>query len=372
MIFKVTVATAVVVVAVSLMLPNSYSATALLLPAQEDKGFASALTAQLGGLADLSGDALGGVSTSELYVSMLKSETIKDPIINRFKLKDVYGRKFLSDTYAALDSHTSVSAGKKDGIITITVEDKDPKRAAALANAYVEELKNLKVQLNTAGAAENRMFLGERLATAKADLAQAEEELKAFQIKNKSIQMPEQVKASISGIAELKASLALKEAELSTVRRSRTETNQQVKNLKTLIANMKSQIARLESGTGGGAIPAFGSLPQIGQDYARLMREFKTQENIVELMTKQFELAKFSEAKYVSPFQVLQIAKVPERKSKPQRAKLVLMAAFAMGFFSIIAAFFLEYVDKMPESEKIRWEKIKREIPLFCARDGKS
>ena len=159
MILKLCLATAVITAVYSLLLPNIYSATALLLPAQEEKGLASALTSQLGGLANLAGTSVSGTTIADLYVSMLKSETVKDPIIDRFKLMEIYDRKLRTDTYAVLDQKSSISAGKKDGIITITVDDKDPKLAAAIANAYLEELHNLTVRLNIAGAGENRAAL---------------------------------------------------------------------------------------------------------------------------------------------------------------------------------------------------------------------
>jgi uncharacterized protein involved in exopolysaccharide biosynthesis len=302
---------------------------------------------------------------------MLKSETVKDPIIDRFKLMDIYDRRLRADTYKVLDSRSMISAGKKDGIITITVDDKDPKLAAALANAYLEELQKLTVRLNIAGAGENRAFLQERLAGARADLALSEEALKTFQLKNKAVQLPEQAKAAIAGIVELKAVLVAKEVELSTLSRSLTDSTQEIRNLKTTIANLKEQILRLESGTGSGAVPALGSVPGLGQEYARLMRTYKTNEALVELLTKQYEMASISEKKSVSPLQVLQAAKVPERKSRPARAKLVLMATFTMGFFAVVVSFLLEFVARMPEAEKQRWLEIKRDLPAFSLRRSK-
>lgn len=371
MILKLCMATAVLTAGYSLLQPNIYSATALLIPAQEEKGLAAALTSQLGGLANLAGGSVGGATIADLYVSMLKSETIKDPIIDRFKLLEIYDRKFRADAYAVLGQNSSISAGKKDNIITITVDDPDPKRAAAIANAYLDELHKLTIRLNIAGAGENRAFLEERLVGAKADLAVAEDALKTFQMKYKAVQVPEQARATITGIAELKALLAAREVELSTISRSLTDYTPEVRNLKTSIANLKGQIYKLESGTGGGAIPGLGSVPEMGQEYVRLMRNFKAQETMVELLTKQYEMARLSEKKDVAPLQVLQTAKVPEIKSRPARAKLVLMATFSMGFFAIILSFLLEYLARMPEDEKQRWTEVRRDLPFFRGKGRK-
>jgi uncharacterized protein involved in exopolysaccharide biosynthesis len=227
MIFLVTLVAAVISLVYSLFLPNVYTAKTMILPAQEDKGMMSAMMAQFGGMAALAGVTgvpIGGATAADLYVSMLKSEEVKDPIIDRFKLMEVNKDKYRTDTYKALDKNAVIVAGKKDGIITITVDDKDPKRAAALANAYVEELGNLAIRLNVTGAGQNRTFLEERLGKAKADLARAEENLKAFQSKNKAVQVTAQAEAAIKGVAEMRAKLAAQEVQLATYRRQFTES----------------------------------------------------------------------------------------------------------------------------------------------------
>jgi uncharacterized protein involved in exopolysaccharide biosynthesis len=343
MIFTITVTAFLTAVAAMIFLPNIYYAKTLLLPAQEDKGMMSAALSQMGGLAVLAGGAIGGVSQSDLFVGMLKSETIKDPIIDRFKLMDIYKKKYRTDMYAVLDKRVSISVGKKDGIISIGVEDQDPKRAADMANTYAEELQKLTVSLNMSGAGKNRTFLEERLVRAKADLAKAEDGLKTFQGKNKSINVTEQAKASIEGIARLRAELAVQEIQLSSLRRSLTDSTREVKDSLTTIANLKSQISRMEgSGSGASSIPSIGSMPTLGGEYIRLMREFKVQENLVELLTKQYEMARFSEAKDVTPFQILQKAKVPDKKIKPKSRFIVIMTTLTAFMGALVLAFVLE------------------------------
>ena len=359
MIFLVTVAACLVSLIYSLFLHNVYTARALLLPAQEDKGLMNAMMSQIGGLSLLAGGGIGGTTTSDLYVSMLKSETIKDPIIEQFKLKDVYNSNSLTDIYATLDKNVSIVAGKKDSIVTISVEDHNPKRAAEIANAYVMELQKLTVALNISGAGQNRTFLQDRLAKAKVDLSTAEEALKTFQSKNKSINVTEQVKATIGGVAQLRAELALQEVKLSTLRRTLTDSNQKVKNLATSIEYLKRQIEKMEGNSGGSAIPSIGSMPALGQEYVRLFREVKIQETLVEILTRQYELARLSEAKDLSPFQVLQHAKAPDKKSKPKRALLVSITTFSAFIFSIFLAFIIESYDALPPEEKARLKNLK-------------
>jgi tyrosine-protein kinase Etk/Wzc len=370
MILCITLAAAVISVIYSLLLPNIYTAKTLILPSQEDKGMMSAMMAQLGGLATLTGGpggSIGAPTTTDLYVSMLKSEAVKDPIIDRFKLMGALQEKYRTDAYNDLDNKVAISAGKKDGIITITVDDQDPKRAAEIANAYVDELGKLAIRLNVTGAGQDSNFLEGRLASAKADLAKAEENLKAFQSKNKAVQVTAQAEASIKGIAELRAQLAVQEVQLATYRRQFTESSQEVKNLATSVENLRVQIARLEGGGENSAIPSVGSLPSLEQEYVRLKREFNIQESLVELLTKQYEMASLSQSKDISPFQVILKARMPERKSKPSRSSIILKDTILAFSISIISALVLERLAKMSDAERARWRGLLAGLP-FCRR----
>jgi capsule polysaccharide export protein KpsE/RkpR len=302
---------------------------------------------------------------ADLYASMLKSESVKDPIIDRFNLMEVFKNKYRTDTYKALERNTVIMTNKKDGIVTITVDDRDPKRAADIANSYVEELGNLAIRLNITGAVKNRAYLEERLTKARADLANAEDNLKEFQSKNKAVQITSQAEATIKGVADIRARLALQEVQLATYRRQFTESSQEVKNLVASIGNLKSQIAKLEGMGENSTIPSLGAVPALGQEYLRRMREFKIQESLVEVLTKQYEITRLSEARNVSPIQVIQKAKAPERKSKPSRSKFVIKATATIFFFSLIITFVLEHLSKMSDEDRTRWNDIWADLCFF-------
>jgi len=355
----ITLVAAVGAVIYSLSLPNIYTAKTLILPGEDDKGIMGAMMAQMGGLGGLAGDALGGKSKSDLYVTMLKSDTVRDAIIDRFKLMQLYEAKYRAYAHQALGGRTKIITGKKDGVITIAVDDKDPKLAADLANAYVAELGKLAVGLNALGAGNNRAFLEKRIASTRVDLAKAEDALKEFQSRNKAIAVTEQASATIGGIAQLRAQLAIQEVQLATLQRQFTDSSQEVKSAKTGVGNLRAQIAAMEGqGEGSSSIPSVGSVPGLGQQYMRLMREFKIQEAVLEMLVKQFEVASLSETKDVSPLQVIQIAKVPELKSKPSRAKICVVITFLAFFATVVVVCLKESVAHMKEDELARWKAL--------------
>lgn len=358
LIIKVIAAVAIVSLFVSLSIPNRYIATARILPPQQDSGIMGVLMGAAGGMGSVASDLLGKNSPADMYIGILNSDTISDNIIDKFKLMEIYNRKYRLDTYVQLNKNVDIIAGKKDGIISISVEDKDPTRAAAMANEYVEELSKLLVKLNITGANQNQLYLEERLAKAKIELVKAEDLIKAFQSQNKALDFTEQTKGTIKGLADLEAQLALEEVKLSGMRRVFTDTSQEIKNQRSVIHSLNSQIAKFEGTRPGMTIPGIGTAPETGQQYIRLMREFKIQEALVETLTKQNEAAKLAGARDVSSIQLIQSARVPDKKSKPKRTIIVLMSSFLAGIASISYAFLRDAGSRMQEEDRTRIRNI--------------
>lgn len=368
LIVKVCSAAIVASVLYSLTLPNMYAATAKILPPQKESGGGlSALLGQAGGgLAGLAGIAAGGLgSGGELYLGILKSRSVADAVIQRLDLTKVYQAKTLEAARKNLDGLVTVQAAK-DGIISITAQDRDPKRSASLANAFVDELGRTTIRLNLSKAGTERVFLEKRLALVKNDLKTAEDDLKLFAQHNKIVQVDAQAKASIEGVARLKGELATKEVQLAVVSSNQTEQSPEVKAIHTGINRLKAELESLSGNRGGGeGIPSIGTMPEVGLEYLRKMRELKTQEAIFDQLTKQYEMAKISEAKDSSSFQVLDDAVVPINKSKPKRTLIVLLSAVAAFFISILLIFVQEYFTKVSDEDRKIIDNIKKHLLAF-------
>lgn len=355
-VFKACAAAFVLSLCISLALKNIYTATSKLLPPQkETAGGLSALLSQAGGLGGLAGMAAGGLGgSSDLYLGILKSRSVADAVIKRLDLQTEFKKKNLDDTRKAVEKAVKFQAGK-DGIISISADSKDPKKAALLANTFVEELSRRSVQLNLSKAGTERMFLEKRLEVVKQDLKIAENDMKTFQEKYKTIKADTQATVAIEGIARLKSEIVIKEVQLATLRNSMTDENSEVKALQAGIARLKNQLGAM-TGRGGvdNVIPATGNVPGLGVEYVRKLRELKIQEAIYEQLTKQYEVAKLSEAKDSSSLQVLDEAVAPLRKNKPKRALIVLFCTVSAFVISIVIVFFQEYLSKLaPEDAGI-------------------
>jgi uncharacterized protein involved in exopolysaccharide biosynthesis len=363
MILMTCVVTFVPACGLTLLMSNKYTATARILPPQGEKGGLGSTLGGMGGLASLAGVSVGR-NAGALYVAMLESRTVADAIIERFDLMERYKWKYKTSAYKILKKRVNIALGKKDGVITLGFTDKDPELAAEMANAYVEELQRINVRINLNSAGRQRKFLENRLVLVKEGLIQAEEKLKLFQEKNKAIRIDDQAKAIIEAISRLKGELASKEVELGVLLSFQTEQSPQIMGLREGIAQVKDQIHRLERSSAGKKLSGdifitTADVPEMGVQYARLLRDFKIQETVFELLTRQYEVAKIEEAKNTSTIQVLDPAVVPDRKSKPRRSKIVILMTLFFGFLAVLFAFVREKLGRMNDEDRQCWENIR-------------
>ena len=325
------------------LLPKRFESTTQLMPpdSQSSSGMAmlAALTAKTGnGMGAIAGDLLGMKSSGALFIGILRSRTVEDRLIDKFDLKKVYWTRLEENARRKLEENTAISEDRKSGITNITVTDGDPKRAAAIAQAYVEELDRLVAQLSTSSARREREFLESRLKAVQVDLEDAEKEFSQFSSKNGTIDIKEQGKAMVEAAATLEGQLIAAKSELEGLKQIYTDNNVRVRATRARIGELQKQLERIggkgESALSAGSArndsfyPSIRKLPLLGVQFADLYRRTKVQEAVFEALTQQYELAKVQEAKETPSVKVLDVAKVPERKSFPPRLLIMFLCTF--------------------------------------------
>jgi len=330
---------AIVAVIVTLLMPNIYTATTKILPPQQSQSNAVAILGQLGVIGGgLTQSALGLKNPSDVFVAMLKSRTVADALIDRFELVKVYDKSTVTDTRRQLSKMTRIAAGR-DGVVTVEVDDREPKRSASIANAYIEELEKLTLSLAVTEASQRRLFFEKQLKQTRDQLAEAEISLRQA-IDNKGLAgIDVQSRAILEPSAQLRAQIAFREVQLSAIRIFATDQNPDFERLRHEIGSMKRELAKLEGGDGEAKLPATNSA---GLENLRRFRDMKFLERLTELLTQQFEAAKIDEAKSATLVQVLDKAVEPERKSEPKRALITILTALVAGFLAVIWAFIRE------------------------------
>jgi uncharacterized protein involved in exopolysaccharide biosynthesis len=377
---------------ISLAIPNRYVAKAVLLPPEETQDVLTmgyGLSELLGGGGKIGG--LGGftktlglpgtATLSDMFGVILKSRTVAEGVIEDQGLIHYYkldrpgpfsftfpwikggagdpemNRRMVMDVaYKQLSGSTSIDISP-EGIITVAVEDKTPKKAAEIANAYVSGLDHFNKEINVTQAKNTRIFIEGRLAEAQKSVDKAENELREFQEKNKTISLSDETKAAIDGVAKLKAEIISREVQLGVLRGYATDENPQVVQLKSEISQLRSEMKSIEEGKAGvstanlgygaGFSVPFSRLPAVGMELARLMREVKIQETLLGLLMEQYERAKINEARDTPTVRVMDKAIPPVKKARPKRM-MYLAGGLFLGFvMSVLFSFFMKYVEVM-------------------------
>lgn len=341
---------------ISFLIPETFTAKVVLMPPQQQQSAASAMLAQLGALAGAAGAAAGIKSPSDQYAALMKSSAVENRLIDRFDLIKIYESKLREDARKTLESKTRIDTGKKDGLMVVEVDDHDPKRAAAIANAYVEELSILLSRLAVTEAQQRRVFFERQLEKVKGDLTRAQLALKMGGTDSDILKT--QPQTAVIEVAQLTAQVTAKEVELAAMRSYLKDAAPDFKQALNELAALRAQLAKTQTGRTSGKAEENTSAQN---DYVSRFREYKYQETLFDLMARQFEIAKIDESREGAIIQIIDPAEAPERKSKPKKAMIALIATLATGFALLLFVFFRNGWRRAMEDDEtaVKWRRIR-------------
>jgi uncharacterized protein involved in exopolysaccharide biosynthesis len=302
---------------ITFLIKPTFTSRTVFLPPQQQQSAAASAIASLGALSGLAGAAAGIKSPADQYVALLQSATVADRLIDEFKLMQVYDSKFRFEARKELAENARISLGKKDGLITVEVDDFDPQRAADMANRHVDELRRLSQQLALTESQQRRAFFETQLKKTRDELTAAQQALQSSGFNPGALKA--EPKAAAEGYARLRAEVTAAEVRLQTLRRNLSDATPEVAQAQTMLGALRSQLNRTEAST-----DLTG-----GPDYVSKFREFKYQETLFELFSRQYELARLDESREGALIQVVDVAKPAEHKSKPKRVITAVAATLA-------------------------------------------
>ncbi|MGP8082358.1 MAG: GumC family protein [Terracidiphilus sp.] len=333
-IFWFTAVFAILAIVYSIRLPESYTATVTLLPPQQNSSMGTALASQFGVMAALSGSGIGLKSPNDMYVAMFKSRTVEEAMVQHFGLMQEYHMRYLSEACNAFEKNSKVDASGKDGLIHISVTDGDPRRAAELANGYVEQFRGLSQHLAITEASQRRLFFERELEQAKDNLANAEEAMKQTEQTTGLIDSSSQAHALLEAATSLRTQITMREVKIQGMQTYATGENAQLVQEQRELDSLRAQLAKLggsEDTASSGFIVSKGRVPEVGLEYLRKLRDVKYNETIFEILARQLEAAKLDEAKQGALIQVVDPAVPPEFRS-PRHRVLIVIGATIVGF----------------------------------------
>ncbi len=347
---------------IALLIPSRYEAVTQLMPPDSQSSMGAGMLAALAGraagggggaasstasLGSMAGELLGMKSSGALFIGVLGSRTVLDRLVDRFDLRKVYSKRLRLDARKKLADRTTLAEDHKSGIITISVWDHDPNRAAALAAAYVEALNQLVTDLSTSSAHRERVFLEGRLVAVKKDLDDASVKFSQFASKNAALDIKEQSRAMVDAASKLQGEKIAAESELKGLEEIYTSNNIRVRAVQARIGELQAQLEKL----GGKApdantpippnqlYPTIRELPVLGVTWADLYQRTKIQETVYEVLTQQYELAKVQEAKETPSVKILDVATPPEKKSFPPRTVITILIGITFLIAGIVTVF---------------------------------
>lgn len=319
----------VLALGVSFLITPTYTArTSFLLP-QQQQSSASALVQSLGAMGGFAAAATGLKNPADQYLAFLKSESVLNPMVERFKLQERYGAKLTVDARNALIANTRANAGK-DGLIQVEVDNEDPKFAAEVANRYIVELERLMGRLAITEAQQRRAFFEGKLKEARRDLAEADRALRATAVSASTLKSSPV--SAVEEVAKLKGAITVQEVKIGSMRGRLTDSSPEVRQALVELSALRAQLGKAEQSE---SVPA--GRPE--DRYLERLREYKYKETLLELFSKQYELARVDEAREGAVIQVVDVAQPPERKSKPKKALIAVLATLASGFALLLFVF---------------------------------
>jgi len=350
--------------------PKYYESTAVILPSAPDLKGGTGLSMigdeggkgnkEEGGSAINLQGLLGQVSsTTDVLKSILHSRTLADSLIEQFNLKTYYGTDSMAQARAALKSETTISVNREKAF-SITVESKDQRMAADLANAYVSNLDRLNRMLNVTSATRNRIFIERRLEEKRQQLVKTEEARKQFQVTNRTLLITDKARAAMQAAGSIEESILDLEVELAALQEYATSAHPMRNQINTQIRALRGQLEKLQHqekaqmgisprGQGGKKefYPPMPEMPGLALEYIRLTREVKIHEAVVSILTSQYEQARIAEARDTPTVQILDPAIPAEVKSRPKTLQNMQVAAVIGLLTGIMLAFFLDFLKRI-------------------------
>ena len=363
LLFSIVMLSVALAVVFVLLVPRYYMATTVIMPPQQASSGLGAL-AELSALGAMAGGSGMGLKTSdETYMAFLKTRRLQDVLIKRYDLVKRYEVMTPESARFALSNLVTVSSDKKSGLITIAVEDTDPKFAVELAAAHVAELRKMLSAVAVSEAQQRRAFYELQVKGVREQLGAAELRFLQEQVRSGFVVPQALAESSVRRGAELRAQIAAREVGLQTLQRFATPQNQEVQRFAAELAALRAQLAALESGQG---VASSGRGPS-GEGAARqddravtAFREMKVREAALESLIRQYELAKLDESREGPVLQEVDAPSASAIPSRPKRAQFVVLTAVVsllLGSFIVVVRASLRGAD---EQERQSFRRLMR------------
>jgi tyrosine-protein kinase Etk/Wzc len=331
-----TLIVTVLAVVVSFVIPKTFVGRATVLPPESESPLAGLMGLSTGSIAAaVTNFALPIMATpSDLYATMLESETVLKQVVDSLRLESIYATKTKWAALAKLKDNVKIKVGS-DGIITVEAFAKDRQLAADIANLMVSTLDQFNRRLQNQKGKEFSGFLEKRLRETDSALGVAQNEMKIFQENHRAVSLELQSEALITNLAQQKAQLTSSEIQLEILKKTLYPNHPELVKKQMEVAEIRTKLKSMEEGATNVADSTISALdiplsriPDLSLQFAVLKRNAKIQELTFELLSQQLEMARLQERRDTPTLMVLDHARPAEQAVKPQKRLIVVAALF--------------------------------------------
>ena len=361
----------------ALLSPKWYKASASVLPAEQTDflGALGGLSSLVKGFTPSKGlAALTGSTELDRYIAILKSSTLADNVIKRFNLvkeydlEEDYYEKVVKEFTSNLDIEV-----QDEGNLLVSVYDKNPQRAADIANYMIGKLNEINTRLSVTNAKANREFVEKRYFENKNDIDDLENQMKDFQEKYGVVAVPEQLESTVKAMSEIYADLVKKEVALNVIQKTYGANSPMLNQLEIEVEELKSKINKINAGTevskdGINLLIPFKKAPDLAYKYLKIYKDLEIQYKILEFVQPMYEQAKVEEVRNTPSVLILDKAGPPERKAKPKGSLYFIISFLSSTFLGLLIVFSLEGINKIKNIDPERYDFIKQSLRVGIKR----
>ncbi len=314
-----------------LFFPNWYKGTVqVMLPESQGLNF-SALIASIP-FKDVLAPNMASTDLDNM-AGIIESRTVKDKVIKKFRMDTVYnfeGDYYYEDLLNTFSNNLEVDLKYDQNIISLSFYDKNPARAANIANYYIESVDSLINHIYSQKAHKTRLFLETQVKRAESELDSLSSIMEDFQKMTHLLVVPEQVEVIVENIGSLYADLTQYEIQRNVLGRLGGEQNMEYERYKIQVQELQKKLDELiETKEIKKSYPIpLSTIPTLVKRYYELYRDIMIREKILEVLYPQYEQAKLEEQKVVPNVLVLDYAVPATKKSYPKRSIYVFLVAF--------------------------------------------
>lgn len=355
----------------ALLATKWYKASASVLPAEKTDllGSFGGLSSLVKGFSPSKGlAALTGTNELDRYMAILKSGTMTDDVIKKFKLREEYEMEdsYYEKVIKAFIGNVDMEV-EDEGNLVVSVYDQDPQKAADIANYMITKLNDMNTTLSVTNAKANREFIERRYIENVTYIDTLENKMKNFQEKYGVIAVPEQLEATVKAMSDIYAQLAQKEVELNVMKRTYGEDSPLTIKAEIGVEELNKKINSLNAGEelsddGVNLLIPFKKAPGLGYKYFKIYRDLEIQYTILEFVQPMYEQAKVEEVRNTPSVLVFDYAGPAERKAKPKGSLYLLIAFLSSSFVGLLIIFSLEGIHKIKKIDPVRFNYMKNSL----------